>query len=245
MFFIKARSKGKINPATLGPRVVLEREQVSHRDFSGQAGGYFGAMGCTFDDCDFSNMKLREFAFASGKKPTRYSRCKFDGSRIQYVHAGLARFESCSFLNVDITRLFTHAAEFVDCVFSGVLRESVFFGRVFENYREDTRRVVNEFSGNDFSAMRFIDVDFRQGVDLSRQRLPSGDDYLYLKDAAPKLSALRNKYLHHPASQRRSEVFQALELLEDAVRDGQADLFICRNVVDEIWAELRESAGSS
>jgi len=238
MFSIKAKSKGKVNPATLGPRVWLEHEQVSRRDFSGQADGYFGAVGCTFDDCDFSNMKLREFTFAGGKEPTRYSRCKFDGSRIQHVIAGMARFENCSFLNVEINKLFSQAAEFVDCVFSGVLRHAVFYGRVFQTYSGATSRVVNEFSGNDFSAMRFIDVDFRQGVDLSRQRLPSGDDYLYLKDAAPKLSALRNEYLHQPASQRRSEVFQALELLESEVRDGQADLFICRNFVDEIWEEL-------
>jgi len=242
MFFIKAKSKGKVNPATLGPRVDLKHEQMSRRDFSGQSDGYFGAVGCTFDDCDFSNMKLRQFTFAGGREPTRYSRCKFDGSRIQHVIAGLARFESCSFLNVNITRLFSHAAEFVDCVFSGALRDSVIYGRVVEHYREATTRVVNEFSGNDFSAMRFIDVGFRQGVDLSRQRLPSGDDYLYLKDAEPKLSALRNKYLHQPASQRRTEVFQALELLESEVRDGQADLFLCKNYVDEIWAELREIA---
>jgi len=239
MFSMKARTKGKINPATLGPRVSLEHQQVTRGEFSGQADGYFGAVGCTFDDCNFSNMKLRQFTFAGGTEPTRYRRCRFDGSRIQHVIAGLARFESCSFLDVDINRLFSHAAEFVDCVFSGVLRSSVFFGRVFETCREDTSRVVNEFRGNDFSAMRFIDVDFRQGVDLAKQRLPGGDDYLYLQDAASKLTTLRQKYLQQPASPRRTEVFQALELLEDEVRDGQADLFLCKDNVTEIWDELR------
>ena len=38
----------------------------------------------------------------------------------------------------------------------------------------------NDFLGNDFSQADLVDTDFREGIDLSQQRLPSGPDFLVL-----------------------------------------------------------------
>ena len=43
-------------------------------------------------------------------------------------------------------------------------------------------RTVNEVRGNDFSQAKLEDMDFRGGVELSRQKLPGGEDYLFVAD---------------------------------------------------------------
>lgn len=50
-------------------------------------------------------------------------------------------------------------------------------------YRELALRPSNEIHGNDFAGAELIGVSFRFGVDLTAQKLPTGDDYLYLPDA--------------------------------------------------------------
>jgi hypothetical protein len=189
---------------------------------------------------------LRQMSFASGRVPSKYLECKFDRTHFKRVVLGQARFERCSFLNVDIRSLFSHAAEFIDCVFSGSLSASSFYGRVFSSEQEDTARVTNEFHGNDFSAMKMSDVGFLHGIDLSQQRLPVGDNYLYLRDAARALALLREKHLQSSPSSYRETVFKFLTRCETEVAEGQTQLFLCKDseaespeVIDTLWEEMR------
>lgn len=250
MFPFELKSKRKVE-VDRSRDILLKDLNFVGTDFSAIARNVsFTSIGCVFESCDFGRMRSRSVSFGGGTKPSRYVQCKFDGSKLINLSVGLARFEQCSFLNVDIEGLFTHAAEFVDCTFSGKLRRSVFFGRVCGVYEKDVdglKRAINEFRGNDFSSMQFIDVDFRAGVDLTLQRLPSGDNYLYLENAEEKLSNLREKYVLQPASERRREVFDFLQSVEEEVRNGQRDLFLCkdslppmsRGTIDAIWEDLR------
>lgn len=246
MFSIDAKSKGRSNVDT-SRDIFLRHEHIVAGNLSGLKGVDFAALGCTFERCDFRRMRPSHITLASGMEPSRYVECKFDESKFKRIILGEARFERCSFANVDVTGLFSHAAEFMDCIFSGVLRASVFFGRVSGGY-DHIRRAVNEFRGNDFSAAQFIDVDFRCGIDLPLQRLPTGDNYLYLANAAERLAALRRRYLQVASSERRREVFQFLEGTEDKVRDGQRDLFLCKDswpvlskdTLSTVWQELSQ-----
>lgn len=150
------------------------------------------------------------WAFSAGFDASEYVDCSFDGARFPSVIAGFSRFVRCSFRDVDIKGLGDDHLELVDCVFTGKLRASVFWGaapqpeaekryqsdlRFFARegrpepagYRELARRPSNEFHGNDFSGAELIDVSFR-GIDLVRQRLPTGDGYLYLPDAGAAIN---------------------------------------------------------
>ena len=136
---------------------------------------------------------------------TEYIDCSFDGARLKSVIAGFSRFVRCSFRDVDIKGLGDDYLELVDCVFTGKLRSTVFWGAPpqpnarlrYEShlrflaregrseppgYRELALRESNEFHGNDFSGAELIGVSFR-GIDLAEQRLPTGAGYLYLPDA--------------------------------------------------------------
>ncbi len=123
---------------------------------------------CRFERCRFEHMKFKRWSscLAAGTERSHYIDCIFDGSRFTHLGVGQARFERCQFRDVHITDLFSHAAEFVDCTFSGKLKGAVFFGKVVGFIAEHTTRTHNEIRGNDFSALKMIDCDFRQGVDL-------------------------------------------------------------------------------
>ena len=230
--------------------VLIQHEHARASSYAGLKGS-FTAVGCVFEQCDFTAMRPRQFSFAGGKEPTKYVECAFDRSKLTRIIAGQARFERCSFLDVELKGFLGHQTEFVDCVFSGVLRESVFYGRVFDQSK--TSRKVNEFRGNDFSKTRFVDVGFRQGVDLSLQQLPKGEDYVYLRDADRVLRDLRQMYLQKPASALRQEVFRFLQVPEEEIRAGQKQLFLCKSserthlgdaTIDTIWRDLRHLIGS-
>ncbi len=227
--------------------VSVRHEHLIERSFAGLRKGSFAALGCKFERCDFSDMRPSQIWFATGKEQTCYIDCTFDRSKFKRIVVGRVRFEKCTFLNVEIRSFFGHAADFVDCRFSGVLRGAVFFGHEPAHEVPVFEWKSNEFHGNDFSKTKFIDVGFRAGIDLSSQILPAGDEYFLLRDAATKLSALRKKYVEQPPSRRRQDVFEFLDLPEKDVREGQEDLFFCKDSLvslspearDAIWAELR------
>jgi hypothetical protein len=246
MISIDVKSKGRIRIDS-SKDLLVQHQHVRGANYSGLKAS-FTAVGCTFEQCDFRDMRPRHVTFAGGLEQTRYVDCFFDRSRFARVVPGQSRFERCSFLDVEIKGLFGHMTEFVDCKFSGALRASVFYGRVAEPAK--AKRTTNEFRGNDFSGAEFSDVGFLEGIDLSLQRLPVGENYLYLKEPRNSLLALRAKYLQLAASPLRQDVFHFLEACEKDLSNGQHELFLCKDSevsmsagsVDAIWAELRKDS---
>jgi hypothetical protein len=129
-----------------------------------------------------------------------------------------------------------------------LVRTSVFYGRVVGIVAEFTSRKVNEFRGNDFSTVKWSAVSFRQGVDLRRHKIPVGEHYLYLENAESRLAAVRQRYTQRAASQQRQDVLKYIGLIEEEVRDRQADMFLCKDsvpfmsesAVTQVWKELAE-----
>src|SRR5690606_19758572 len=98
--------------------ILLKDRNFVEEDFSGIPRNVnITSIGCVFESCDFGRMRSRSASFGGGTKPSRYVQCKVDGSTLVNLSVGLARFERCYFLNVNIEGLFAHAAEFVDCTF--------------------------------------------------------------------------------------------------------------------------------
>jgi hypothetical protein len=71
----------------------------------------------------------------------------------------------------------------IDCAFpETTVRASVFHGISRAVQEGSAGRERNEFIGNDFSSADLVDVDFRGGIDLEKQVLPTGSDYIYIAD---------------------------------------------------------------
>ncbi|GLW34759.1 hypothetical protein [Actinoplanes regularis] len=160
---------------------------------------------------------------------------------------GYTRFVDCTFRNVRFVGCIANHLEFVGCAFIGRITGLEMCGifPMAENeyrsvvaslarqgkpeppgYRELALRERNEIRDNDFTAAELIDVNFRFGVDLTAQRLPAGDDYLYLPDAETTL--LRGlATLEHDSSPTAGSAMRFLRILLDKeIGTGQRQLLL-------------------
>jgi hypothetical protein len=195
---------------------VHERE-TTHSDLKLIA---VSAAGSSFSRSSFTDLNVEDFHFGGVHERSHYIGCSFDRSVIRAVAPGSARFEQCSFLDVTLTEWFCFKVEFVDCRFTGTLKKVVFNGR-----DDAPESKPNDFFGNDFSGATLIDVDFRRGIDLSKQSLPGGDDYLFINRAKPILRQLVRR-----ASESGDDDLSSFVsfLLQDLERDEMTDLFLTR-----------------
>jgi hypothetical protein len=113
-------------------------------------------------------------------------------------------------------------------------------------------RARNEFYGNDFSAANLIDVTFRTGIDLTRQRLPAGENYIYLAEAGRALERARKELCAWQDIDLRAAALTMVKTLQEEVDAGQQQMFLrpddyyaysapSREVIDGVFALLRSA----
>jgi len=226
---IRARIKGRID-VPKDAYLTLERGDLVGETFSGRKLNKMLMLASSFTGCEFTDMRIGNWVTGGARTTvTRYTECVFDRSRIRFNPGGLARFERCSFRDVDLRDWMCFETELVDCLFTGRMRRSFFNGTVREELVEALGRTSNEFRGNDFSGMDLVDVDFRTGIDLSMQRLPTGEQYVYLPDAERALQRAREQVL---ASGRvrlwgeHGDVVPVIDVALKTVRNGQRQLLL-------------------
>ena len=221
---IRARIKGRID-VPKDAYLTLERGDLVGETFSGRKLNKMLMLASSFTGCEFTDMRIGNWVTGGARTTvTRYTECVFDRSRIRFNPGGLARFERCSFRDVDLRDWMCFETELVDCVFTGRMRRSFFNGTVREELVEALRRTSNEFRGNDFSEMELIGVDFRTGIDLSLQRLPTGEQYVYLADAEPALERAREQVIASGRVQlwgEHGDVVPVIDIALETVRNGQ------------------------
>lgn len=222
---VKAKVVGHINIPE-DKRIVLENKQVRGEDFSRRELMQFCSIGCHFETCRFENVCIGDAQLGSGRDMSQYVECSFDGLRFNHG-GGHARFVRCSFRDVNLHSWFARTTELIDCVFSGRLNTAIFCGSIpTAEERAFLGRVRNEFRGNDFSALRMVDVDFVDGIDLTRQKLPLGPEYYYVAEAAPVMAKVKSDLESWNTS---PEVLRAALIIVDGfkriVDEGQRQLF--------------------
>jgi hypothetical protein len=224
--------------ATAGERRTIAGETVTGADYSGRGIGEFVSVGSRFESCDFRDMRLKAARFGSGPDTSQYVDCVFDGSRISAGY-GMARFVRCSFRDVDVRKWNQDATELIGCTFTGRLQSCTFYGEHQPLSGGPPR--TNEFHGNDFSGAELIKVEFRWGVDLTRQRLPEGPDYVYVPDAAATLAAVRKAAQDWPEP-RRKRADDLLDTWERELSLGQRQLLLRASEwgTSEVDAEIVE-----
>lgn len=183
------------------------------------------SIGSRFEHCGFEKLSVEDAAFGSGGTRSEYVECTFDGSSIRAPAVGWARFERCSFRDVRLTG-WRSKADFVDCVFSGRAENCVFNGTAEDPISGKHLRSV-DFRGNDFSGMKFNEVEFWGGIDLRRQSLPTGPLDLYIEDPAAALDRARAVLSTWPDHDRREDALISIDiLLHDLERHNQEQLYV-------------------
>jgi hypothetical protein len=207
-------------------RVVLDHLQVRGQDYSARRIIQFTTIGSRLVKCRFDNVTIDAAQFGCGRQTSEFVDCTFNGARIVMGPGGLSRFIGCTFQNVELRQWICFAVEVIDCTFGGELRMAIFNGTISSELRDLAGRDRNEFSGNDFSAMDLINVTFRTGIDLTRQRLPRGRSYLYLPDAAGALGHARSAVMMWQDLGLRRPALAIVDGLLADVRGGQRQLLL-------------------
>jgi hypothetical protein len=221
---VEARVVGQIK---IDPNEIVKLDHVEARgtDYSGRKLRMLGAIGSRLEHCRFNNAQVGDACFGAGREMSEYIECSFDGARV-YHASGFARFVRCSFKNIDFCNWLSFGTEIIDCVFTGRMQTCIFNGTVMKDFQSFLHRERNEFLGNDFSGVDFVDVTFRTGIDLTKQRLPSGPEYLYLPDAAASVARAKSAAQHWDDSELRKQVLSFLESLYFELEGGQRQLLL-------------------
>ncbi|MDQ0238924.1 hypothetical protein [Arthrobacter bambusae] len=223
-FEIRVRSKGYVKIPVEGD-LFVEHEHVKGVDYSSLGLKGFGSHGSRFEDCNFSRLQLDSLSFGDGEVMSEYINCTFDGSRFfSNTLLGRSRFVNCSFRSIRSSRFQLSAGDLIDCVFSGRMDSTQIWGRTGPDARIYGDR-TNTIDGNDFSGVDFGDTDFRSGVDLRKQILPTGPDYMIIPDAAQVLARAYENAATLDDLESRSSLIRMIERRQEAVSNGQRDLF--------------------
>jgi uncharacterized protein YjbI with pentapeptide repeats len=209
-------------------RVVLDHVQLSDEDYSRRKLMQFCTIGCRLERCRFADARIEDAQFGAGREMSEFVECVFDGARLVGL-GGRSRFVRCSFRGIDGSDWIFNKAELIDCTFTGRLRKAIFSGTVPQQFRADVGRECNEYRGNDFSGMDLIDVTFRAGIDLTKQHLPSGPQYLYLPNAHEIVDRARAEVGSWAESKDRNTAVSILDGLADEVKSGQRQLLLRRD----------------
>ncbi|MGC2028528.1 MAG: hypothetical protein WA642_00760 [Steroidobacteraceae bacterium] len=135
-------------------------------------------VGCTFKDVHAESVNLGE-----GLTQSTYTDCIFEGCNFAFGAIGNVRLARCSFNRCRLFNFIGTKLEMIDCTFPETRIQKAVFHRIFHSaVPGHIARDSNEFSGNDFSAANLIDVDFRGGIELEKQVLPGGSEYIFVAD---------------------------------------------------------------
>jgi len=246
---IETRSKGRITIPD-DQRVVLDHARLHGENYSGRKLLQFASIGSHLRACNFDQTQIQSASFGSGRETSEFVECTFNGARMDMGPGGFSRFVRCSFHDVTIRNWICLTVEMIDCTFGGRLETATFNGTVPEDERALIGRAGNEFHGNDFSAMDFRDVSFRTGIDLTKQILPSGEDYLYFPHAASAVAQAKSRIARWDDDEMRRAGRAMIQGLEYELLGGQQQLLlrpsdrdgisgIPRKAVDSLFALLR------
>jgi hypothetical protein len=122
------------------------------------------------------------------------------------------------------------------------LKSILFYGSAVPGLMAERFPGLNTITGNDFRDATFSSVEFRRGIDLSKQRLPEPADFLVVEDVARKAGAVIPIVAGWPVN---DDTTFALKLLENYAAGtmylpGQAGILGAKNFSQPSFIELME-----
>ena len=215
-------------------RVRLDNVSMADADYSDRWIIQLTVVGSHLTSARFDRAHIRYASFGAGQAVSTYTNCSFDGSTIEFGPAGYARFVRCSFRDARLSGWHCETVEMIDCHFGGVLESSFFNGTVPDRSRQLLGRRHNEFRDNDFSNAKLVDVGFRTGIDLRRQRLPTGPEYVTVHPSKDGFAGARKVVAGWDDPQLRQRGLGCIAALQLEANGGQQELFVQLHGYDEL-----------
>ncbi len=188
----EVRKKGRVSLSDLR-LLVIDRETRVSETFSNLKLDGLTVIESSLRQCTFEDVRARSACFGGGMRQSVFEdclfrRCTFAFGAVGNVRLVRCRFESCRLENVIGTNL-----ELIECTFPDTtIKKGVFHGRAEGSAQVRSQRTLNEIRDNDFSQAKLDDVDFRGGVDLTKQKLPTSDEYLFVRDTCKTLAIVKD-----------------------------------------------------
>jgi hypothetical protein len=206
-------------------RIEIVNEKVKSESYSGAIISKFIAVESEFLNCSFENMKIEDVCFGGGIKQTRYVNCSFDNSVFSSNAPGIARFENCSFKNVQIRNFFCVDVDFVNCIFSGEIKKGNFVG---VHSDVDGSSKINEYINNNFEGLKIGDVGF-SNIDLTMQTFSLNSTYAIILDVSYLIKIAKSE-LHNILDQTLyCAVSKVITILEYENEESNNQMLIDRN----------------
>jgi uncharacterized protein YjbI with pentapeptide repeats len=195
-----------------------------------------GLLTSEYTECSFDGSKFA----GTGWGRARFVRCSFRDVHLKGLFGFDAEFIDCVFTGKaesvvfhgspvesleDVQALADEVAELLDPGERAALQARIDRASRAEP-RNSPDRSVNEFRGNDFRGMDLVDVDFRRGIDLTRQVLPAGEDYVLVADARAAVVRAREQVRFWDDAKAREFALAKLRDLMRDVEDGQEQFFL-------------------
>jgi hypothetical protein len=216
----------RITSNQLGRFLIFRDEHIVAETFHGEKIVGFEARGAHFEHCDFSGMRVLNASLGEGDgEISRYVDCVFDGLHVDRILDGNAILTQCSFRDVSIKRWIATETQMVDCVFTGKIRDANILGTVPSHRAEALGRTHNLIVNNDFTEADLSSVAFLCGVDLSRQRLPVGEGYIYISQGARAVAAAREASGTF-VGREKDDFEVAISMVERLLEEGQEQIFL-------------------
>lgn len=207
--------------------LFLKNKEYFNEDFSGKDLLGFYIMESCFHSCKFENLIVKCMCFGGGKKQSVYTNCSFNRSELNGPTGGNARFENCTFHDMILTDFYFHKCEFINCSFTGKLRQIVFQSRIYQDDLSLTNRDKNEFSENNFIGAEFSDVRFEGEVDFSKLQLPKTDKYIMIRNGLKVFEEFKRELIEsNDENLKKCSYGLFMSLRKLIVQDGQDDYFL-------------------
>lgn len=221
---ISAKSIGTVDVNNLTSLHI--KDDQSDAVFSDRTFDSFLVEGSKLSRCTFSRVKSPQACFGAGIKTSVFEDCVFDQCSLDLTVAGRARLVKCRFVECELENVIAPCMELLDCIFEGTLiRGAAFHGAVPVDKVPSLGRSTNDFYGNDFSSAKLVDVAFSTGIDLSRQSLPDGEQYLYIASTAAAVDWLRKAPT--PSDKKQTAIYNGLVgMLIHDLATGQENQFL-------------------
>ena len=153
-----------------------------------------------------------------------------------------ARFERCDFRDVRIGEIYAKSVEFVDCMFSGIIRRWIVWGSPPPEYGLDGDRDeasarpaasspappirLNQFEGNDFSRVSLGDVNFSAGSTSPSRCSPKAETLSFCPGGLLFSTAQETPWLSGQNRTIASVRRRFMASMHEIVDEGQAQLFL-------------------
>jgi uncharacterized protein YjbI with pentapeptide repeats len=179
---VKVLSKGRFPRSHLN-HFVIQGETRADERFEKVRWDAISISASKLVGCFFQDVHARSANFGGGHSQSMYTDCIFEDCDFVFGVIGNARFSRCRFNRCRLSHIFGTTLEMIDCSFPETrIEQAVFHGTSRATESGEAKRERNEFTGNDFSTADLVDVGFRGGIDLTKQVLPTGRDFVFVAD---------------------------------------------------------------